>query len=170
MEPNNRVQFLVVQYRECLSYIKHLDVLVWQTPSMTMAINTFLGILYLGHAKTFWSKLIILLASLAFTFVAWIAIQKHRFHQMAKNIEYDWIQNELLIEFKNVREIRLRTDRIKDDQEDYPIEELPRDWFTSQSAYVWLWRVLFGTILIILFLIGFEISRACKLTFFSENI
>jgi uncharacterized membrane protein len=102
MDSDKRIEILLWQYRECLSFIRSYNSLIWQTPSLTIAINSFLGILYLGYAKTFEARIMLLFASLSFTFVATIALQKHRFFQVAKSDEFRLIQEELLKEIQTL--------------------------------------------------------------------
>ena len=155
MKPNRRIDILLWQYRECLSFLRNFDSLVWQTPSITMAINTFLGIIYLGYAKTFGTRILVLIASLAFTFVATVALQKHRFFAVAKSDEFRWIQNELLKEFQNVRELKLRTEEIYCDRKNYP--NVPRNFMTQRGAYRWLLSTMYGTMFFMIGLIIMEV-------------
>jgi len=120
-----------------------------------MAINTFLGIMYLGYAETFEAKIVVLLASFSFTFVATIALQKHRFFEVAKSEEFRWIQSELLKELKNVRELKLRTEEIYNDLENYPT--VPRNWMTRRRAYPCLLLLMCVNLLFMLALIIKEI-------------
>ena len=78
-----------------------------------MAINSFLGIVYLGYAKTTLTNIIVLLSAFLFTFVLSIALQKHRFSTEAKVDSFTWIQKELFKEIKTmnikaVRKIKLK--------------------------------------------------------------
>jgi len=155
MKSNQRIEMLLCQYRECLLFIRNFQSLVWQTPSITMAINTFLGIMYLGYAKTFMTKILILVASFIFTFVAAVALQKHRFFGVAKAEEFKWIQNELLKEFQDVKELKLRTEEIYCDRKNYPT--VPRNFMTQRGAYRWLLSTMYGTMLIMVTLIIIEI-------------
>lgn len=147
MRSNNRTEVLLWQYRECLSFIRHYQSLVWQTPSITMAINTFLGIMYLGYAETFMTKILILVASFIFTFVATVALHKHRFFGVARAEELKWIQNELLKEFQDARELKLRTEEIYCDRKNYPT--VPRNFMTQRGAYRWLLSTMYGTMFVI---------------------
>jgi len=120
-----------------------------------MAINTFLGIMYLGYAKTFEARILVLIASLIFTFVATLALQKHRFFAVAKSHEFRQIQNELLKELQNVKEIKLRTKEIYDDRKNYP--RVARNFMTQMGAYRWLLSTMVGSMLFIFVLIIIEV-------------
>lgn len=116
MKSDKRLEMLLSQYHECVSFIRQFDSTFWQVASVTMAINSFLAITYLGYAKTFAARLVILLAALAFTFVSTIRLQKHRFFIVARSDDFRWIQTELrklLKKGDSIREIKLKTGEIQ---------------------------------------------------------
>jgi hypothetical protein len=154
MDSDKRIEILLWQYRECLSFIRSYNSLIWQTPSLTIAINSFLGILYLGYAKTFEARIMLLFASLSFTFVATIALQKHRFFQVAKSDEFRLIQEELLKEIQNIRELKLETMEIYNDIKNYPSPA--RNFWTRRRAYTWLLFIMYATMVFILTIIVIE--------------
>jgi hypothetical protein len=126
MKSNEHFEILLLQYRECLSFIRNYNSAIWQIPSITVAINSFLIVVYLGYAKTVETRLIVLLIALAFTFVLTIQLKKHRFFQEASVDDFKWIQTELLKIFKEtktMREIKLRTEEIWDDKESFTYEK-----------------------------------------------
>jgi len=119
-----------------------------------MAINSFLGILYLGYAKTFEAKIIVLIASFSFTFVAMIALQKHRFFQEARYEDLNWIQNELEKEVRNIRVLKITTREIFNDRENY--RNVTRSFITCRRAYRWLLSIMYATMIIMFTLIVIE--------------
>lgn len=158
MKSDKRLEILLCQYRECLSFIRTRTASIWQLPSMSMAINSFLAITYLGYATTFEVKIVILLASFFYTFISTIQLRKHRFLQKARNIDFRWIQTELcnmLPTNESVREIELRTKQIWDDEERYPT--LSRTWWTRQGAYKWFLGSMYVTMSAILLLLLYEV-------------
>lgn len=160
MRSDKRLEILLWQYRECLSFIRMRGTQIWQLPSISMAINSFLGITYLGYANTFEAKILVLSTSLFFTFILTIQLQKHRFLQMARNVEFRWIQDELCKltkECDGIRKIELRTKQIWDDRNNYP--DLPRTWWTRQGAYKWFLRSMYVTIFTISLLLLYEFVR-----------
>jgi len=157
MDSDKRIEILLVQYRECLSFIRSYNSLIWQTPSLTIAINSFLAILYLGYAKTFEARIMLLIASLSFTFVATIALQKHRFFQVAKSDEFRSIQEELLKEVQNIKELKFETKEIYNDRKNYPSPV--RNFWTRRRAYTWLLLIMYATMVFILTLIVNEVIR-----------
>lgn len=107
--------------------------MVWQIPSITMAINTFLGVLYLGYAKEIAAaRLLALAASVLFTSVALVALIKHRFFEIARTRDITWLQNELRKIESNIREIKFSSKDIICDKIGYP--DVPRHFITRISA------------------------------------
>ena len=158
MKSDKRFEILLWQYRVCLSFIRMRATTIWQLPSISMAINSFLAITYLGYAKTSEARLVILLASFFFTFVSTIQLQKHRFLQEARNIDFRWIQTELcklLQKNDSIRVIELRTKEIWDDVEGYPT--LSRTWWTRQGAYKWFLKSMYITMFAICLLSLYEV-------------
>lgn len=154
---NRRIEVLLWQYRECLSFIRARATMIWQLPSISMAINSFLGITFLEYTETFQARFIVLLASFFFTFVLTIQLKKHRFLQEARNIDFRWIQTELrnlLQENETIREIELRTKQIWDDVQGYP--DLSRTWWTRQGAYKWFLRSMYATMFVVFLLLLYE--------------
>jgi len=102
--------------------------------------------------------MVVLIGSFAFTFVATVALEKHRFFQEAKSDEFRWIQNEILKEIENVREIKLRTEEIyDDDKQNYPTTT--RNPMRRRGAYRWLSSIMIGLMIIISTLIVIEIIQ-----------
>lgn len=159
MKSDKRFEVLLGQYCECLKLILARGTMIWQLPSFSMAINSFLAITYLGYAKTFEARLVILLASFFFTFVSTIQLKKHRFLQEARNIDFRWIQSELrnlLQKGDGMREIELRTKQIWDDTKNYP--NLSRTWWTRQGAYKWFLGSMCVALFVICLLLLYEVG------------
>ncbi|MDH5732792.1 MAG: hypothetical protein OEY88_03265 [Candidatus Bathyarchaeota archaeon] len=160
MVSDKRFEFLLCQYRECLAFIRNYTSAIWQIPSITMAINTFLAITYLEYTETHETRVVILVVALVFTFVSTIQLKKHRFFQEAKGDEFRWIQAKLcetLQETKGkMREIKLKTDEIWCDREAYPT--VSRTAFTLRGAYNWFLGTMYASILTIYLLLLYEIG------------
>lgn len=158
MKSDKRLEILLGQYQECLSFIRWRGTQIWQLPSISMAINSFFGITYLGYANSLEAKIAVLLASLFFTIILTIQLQKHRFLQMARNVDFRWIQDELCKltkESDGIRKIELRTEQIWRDRSNYP--DLPRTWWTRQGAYNWFKRSMYATMFVIFSLLLFNV-------------
>jgi len=157
---DNHLQILLYQYRECLSLIRMRANQIWQLPSISMAINSFLGITYLEYAKTLGSRIVVLLGSLFFTFTLTIQLRKFRFLQEARNIDFREIQAELqksLEEGEKIRLIELRTRQIWEDEKKYP--KLKRSWWTRQGAYKWFSLSMYATIGVFCLLLLYEFIK-----------
>jgi len=156
---DNHLQILLYQYRECLSFIRMRANQIWQLPSISMAINSFLGIMYLEYANTFESKIVVLLSSLFFTFILTIQLRKFRFLQEARNIDFRAIQTELqksLKEDESIRLIELRTKQIWKNSEAYP--NLTRSWWTRQGAYKWFSHSMYATMFVYGMILLYEVT------------
>ena len=154
MKSDKHLEILLGQYHECLSFIRMRATQIWQLPSISMAINSFFGITYLGYANTLGAKIVVLLASFFFTLILTIQLQKHRFLQRARNVDFRWIQDELCKltkESDGIRKIELRTKQIWDDRSNYP--NLPRTRWTRQGAYNWFLRSMYATMFVIIVLL-----------------
>lgn len=165
MKSDNRLEILLYQYRECLSFIRMRANQIWQLPSISMAINSFLGITYLGYAKTFKARIVVLLASLFFTFILTIQLRKFRFLQEARNIDFRWIQTELqklLKKGDSIRWIELRTKQIWENPEEYP--DLSRSCWTRQGAYKWFLKSMYATMFVFFLLLLYEVIEFLTLT------
>lgn len=148
-------QLLLVQYQECIGLIKDYASNIWQLLSLTIAINTFLGIMYLGYAKTSWERLMALSIALLFTIVSKVQFEKHRFFSEARLADLKYIQDRLRIEFPNSREIKFATEEIFDDMQRYP--HVKRKWVRKQKAFDWFGVVLDILLIAIVLLVLFEI-------------
>lgn len=158
MTTDNLFQVLLSQYRESLSNIRMRITIIWQLPSVSMATNTFFGIAYLGYAETFLARIMVLLASLSFTFVLMVVFSKNRFKLDASYDDFKWIQDKLLKSAKDkdgLREIKLLTKDIQKDPEQYP--NVSRNWKTKQTATKWLEWSMYVTMLVIGVLLLVEI-------------
>lgn len=159
MTLDKRFEILLWQYRECLSNMRTRITTIWQLPSISMAINSFLGITYLGYAKTFPARLVVLLASLFFTFILTIEYWKHRFKLDAAYTDFKWIQNQLCKlekEDEGIRKIKLLTHEIQSDIEGYA--DVPRNWWTQQRATKWFLRSMYVTMFVISLLLAYEVK------------
>ena len=107
--------------------------MVWQLPSITMAINSFLAIVYLGYAKDVPTRLLVLLAAFGVTLVSLVVLTKHRFMELARSDDLRWLQGELQKEVKDIREIKLKTEDIIKDTVNYP--SVTRGWLSKPSAF-----------------------------------
>ena len=158
MSQNKRLQILLWQYRECASDRRTRIKITWEVPSLTMAINTFLGVLYLGYARNIAeARIVVLLASLSFTIVSLITLIKHRFLASARTRDLSWIQEELKKEVENIREIKWITKDIIEDRVGYP--NLPRYWTDRRSSYSWLRGILVISVITLVSLLLWEIIQ-----------
>ena len=147
MTSNRTFETLLAQYHECCEEIRNLDTLIWQIPSIAMAVNSFFGIAYLGYAHTHEARIILLLASYSFNLVSIITLRKHRFQQIARTDDVTWIQKQLS-QFASLRELKWKTSEIIKDKVDYP--DVPRDGMIWRSAYRWLLGVMCLTVSVIM--------------------
>ena len=153
MKADKQLEALLWQYRECWAEIRNLDSLVWQIPSITMAINSFFGIAYLGYTRTAEARIILLFASFAFNLISVITLRKHRFLQIARTEDILWLQKQIS-QLVNLREIKWQTSRILSDKANYP--EVPRDGMIRLSAYRCLLGIICLTIVVTSILLLFE--------------
>jgi hypothetical protein len=154
MKTDKRFEALLWQYRECWAEIRNLDNLIWQIPSITMAINSFFGIAYLGYAKTAEARMVLLFASFAFNLISVITLRKHRFLQIARTEDILWLQGQLA-QVVNIRKVKWQTPKILCDKVAY--REVPRDGMISLSAYRCLLAILCLTIVVISIVLLIEI-------------
>ena len=134
-------EILLCQLQECWEHIRHWSALIWQIPVTSMAINTFLGIVYFESADFFWGRFLALLASAAYTLVSLFALIKFRVLSIARNEDSEWIQDKLRQRFKDIRMLKFRTrDILKGDY-----KRVGRTWWHKQSAYIWFRDLLFLT-------------------------
>jgi len=156
MGQDKLLEILLRQYSECFSDRRTQVTMVWQIPSITMAINTFIGILYLGYAKeNAVARLLILAAAVAFTFVALVALIKHRFFELARTRDVIWIQNELKKIESDIREIKWRSEDIICDKKGYP--DVPRHFISRISAYNCLRNMMFAMLIVLVSLLLWEL-------------
>jgi hypothetical protein len=153
MSSKRTFETLLAQYHECCEDIRNLDTLIWQIPSIAMAVNSFFGIAYLGYANTSEARIILLLASYAFNLVSIITLRKHRFQQIARTDDVVWIQKQLS-NITTMRKLKWKTCEIIKDKANYP--DVPRDGMIRLRAYRWLLGVLCLTVSIIMLLLLVE--------------
>jgi len=152
MSQDKRLEILLRQHSECFSDRRTQVNMVWQIPSITLAINTFLGVLYLGYAKEITAaRLLALAASVFFTFVALMALIKHRFFEIARTRDIIWLQNELKKIESNIREIKFSSEDIICDKVGYP--DVPRHFLSRRSAYNWLRNMMVAMLIILVSLL-----------------
>ena len=155
-ENKNKFTFLLRQYSEALSYLRHLDSLVWQIPALSMAINSLLLDQYL-KAEYYEHRLFILFAALLFTFVFSVALRKHRFSSYARHDDFKWYEKKLIEYFPNeeMRKIAIKTEDVYKDEINYP-PPITRNWWTRRKAYTWLWFSMMANMITICLAILYE--------------
>lgn len=160
-EHDRTVDVLIAQYNECLAFIRNFDTLAWQVFGITIAIDSFLAIPFLGYAKTSTIKAGLLLVALVFTSVAIVALVKHRFFQEVKVDEFIRIQGLLKERFPEIFEINVRTEDIMKKADEYKF--VSRTPLSGISAYNFLLVVLSASWCAIFILIFLEIAQALAL-------
>jgi len=134
MSQEKRLEILLRQYSECFSDRRLHATIAWQVPSLTIAINTFLGVVYLGYAKEIAiARLLVLAVAILYTLVAFVILNKNRFFETARVCDLMWLQEELKKIESNIREIKWITRDIICDKIGYP--DVPRDFISRISAY-----------------------------------
>jgi hypothetical protein len=155
------VEVLITQYKECMAFIRNYDILAWQVFSVTIAIDSFLAIPFLGYARTSIIRVALLFVALVFTSVAIVALMKHRFFQEVKVDEFKRIQSLLKEKFPSILEIRLRTKDIMDNAKEYKL--VRRTPLSGISAYDFLLVALSASWCVIFILIFLEIAQVSPL-------
>ena len=154
---NDRIRLLLSQYEECFGDRRAQASMVWQIPSLTMAINSFLGIAYLGYAgDNLYARMALLAGAIAITVVALIAMKKHRFFELARGRDLEWIQKELLKHDSSIRDIKFRTGEIIEDKQTL-YKDVPRNRLVKVSATELLEHFLELTIIFVTGVLIWEI-------------
>ena len=160
-----RLNYLFYLHRDCIQYLTHLDSLIWQIPTISMAVNAFLASSYINENSNELIRLIIVVFSLIFNVVALIALIKHRLHAEAKTSDLEYIQDEIEkelknLEIENIRRMRVRTDKILKHKESYnfskfycPLSECVLD-IKAYNVFKWM---LILIICFLLFLTGYQL-------------
>jgi len=120
-----RLNYLFNLHRDCIRYLTHLDSLVWQIPTISIAVNAFLASSYINENSNNTIRLVIVTFSLVFNVVALIALVKHRFHSDVKAYELECFQTEIenelrCLKMKDIRRMKVITDDILKEKENYP--------------------------------------------------
>lgn len=150
---------LLTQYSECLDWIRSYNSLIWQVPSLSMAINSFLVIAYLGYATTSLTRIFVLVIAFSFTFVSTIQLQKHRFFQEARLDEFNRLQEKLKTEYSDMQEIVFGTRDIirtrSTDKDKY--QNVKTGWIQRRIAFKWMTCLQYLSLLAIATLLAIEI-------------
>jgi hypothetical protein len=169
---DKRLEILLTQYRECWSDKRNYDQMIWQTPAVSLAIISILiGSLISNSTNdiVFFLGLPIILLAFLVALVGVVQLRKHRFSQIAACDHFDYVQNLLLHEAKDVLPILFKTSDIlryaeKNDVR-YPSiapDHRPsyRTWLDRRKAYEGLfflnWLVMWE---LVAFAVWWSLSR-----------
>jgi len=164
----NPEDVLFAQYKECWREISHYDTLIWQTPTVTLAIISFFAIAYLGYASNISERLLLTLGVIIVTLAQLHALTKHRFFQEIRNRDFAQLQSRLLerIEETSRYPIKWRTKELLGDPNRKAIysdvETCPRWWY-NRSSYNILRVVLLAFVLFEFVLLEYHILQLLHL-------
>jgi F0F1-type ATP synthase assembly protein I len=151
---DNFLNILLKQYSECCADIRNFDTLVWQIPTLLVAVLSFLGILYAGYLqRNPIGRITVLFIELGFALVSLVVMMKHRFF-CDRRVEH--IENYLDEQFKILlQSYAKRFEEVKRKSQDFK----ESCCIYRTSAYRWQRGLTVAILFGILFLLLVECIR-----------
>lgn len=142
---DRQLNVLLIQYAQCWEDYRSYDHLIWQTPTISLALvgiamSALINVS--GFSRSFLITFVIMFFALSVSVVGTIQLRKHKFAQIAIMDDLDHIEEQIIHIVPQTNRIGRRTPEIMANTARYP--RVPRAWLDSLSAYSSLFWLMSG--------------------------